>query len=170
MLNKLLHAALLLLITLTCSFGLINPAFAATDSAPANTEAAPSHHIKVYYLHNTFRCFSCNHMGDLTRAAVLGGEIENSKTNKKSVIAPTFQKLVEQNRLSFTAVNIDDKENRHFLKDFHTRAKFPVIVEIKDGKVVRYKVLNEAWTLLHGPEDKFISYIQKNVKDFTKDL
>jgi len=170
MFNHFLRTTLLLLVTLLFSIGLINPVFAASSSAPNNTQTAPSHHIKIYYLHNTFRCFSCNHIGDLTRTAVLGGEVENPKTGEKNTIAPIFQDLIAQGKMSFTAVNVDDSENRHFLQDFHTRSKFPVIAEIKDGKVVRYKVLNEVWNLLHGPQDKFISYIQKNVKDFSKDL
>jgi len=170
MLNNLIRTTLLLLVTLLFSIGLINPAFAATSSAPSNTKAAPSHHIKLYYLHNTFRCFSCNSIGDLTQAAVLGGEVENPQSGEKNTIAPAFQGLIDQGKLSFTAINVDDAENHHFLKDFHTRSKFPVVVEIKDGKIVRYKVLNKVWNLLHGPQDKFIRYIQKNVKAFTKAL
>ena len=163
--NKLIRTILFLSITFICAFGLINPVLAA-DSA----ETAPSHRIQVYYLHNTFRCFSCNSIGDLTQAAVLGGVVENPATGEKNTIKPAFQGLIEQGKLSFAAVNVDDSENHHFLADFHTRSKFPVVVEIKDGKIARYKVLDKVWTLLHGPQDKFISYIQKNVSDFTKGL
>ncbi len=163
--NKLIRTILFLLIAFFCSFGHINPVLAA-----APTKATPSHRIQVYYLHNTFRCFSCNSIGDLTQAAVLGGVVENPATGEKSTIKPAFPKLVQQGKLSFAAVNVDDSENHHFLADFHTRSKFPVVVEIKDGKITRYKVLDKVWTLLHGPKNKFISYIQKNVSDFTKRL
>ncbi len=170
MFNNLLRNTLFLLITLLFTIGLINPAFAANNSAPSNPKNMPSHHIKVYYLHNTFRCFSCNSIGDLTAAAVLGGKVKNTQTGASNTIAPAFQNLIEQGKLSFTAVNVDDDANHHFLKDFHTRSKFPVVVEIKNGKVVRYKVLDKVWQLLHGPQDKFISYIQNEVKDFTTRL
>lgn len=170
MFDNLLSSITLLLITLLFSIGLINPAFAANNSAPHNPQSLQSHHIEVYYLHNTFRCFSCNSIGDLTAAAVLGGVVENPQTGANNTIAPAFQDLIDQGKLSFALVNVDDAKNHHFLNDFHTRSKFPVIVEIKDGKIVRYKVLNKVWNLLHGPQEKFISYIQKNVKDFTKDL
>ena len=168
MLKKLQRTTLLLIATLTCSLGLINHTLAASNSTA--TKATPSHQIHVYYLHNTFRCFSCNSVGDLTRIAVLGGEIENPKTGEKSTFAPAFQDLIGQGKLSFSAINIDDSENHHLLTDFHTRAKFPVVVEIKNGQVVRYKVLNEAWKLLYGPQDKFVSYIQENVREYTEDL
>ena len=168
MTNKKLTQSISILFIMIISLGFINPAFSTNNQT--DTKIYSTHHIQVYYLHNTFRCFSCNSIGDLTRAAVLGGEVKNPQTGEKNTLAPAFQDLIDQGKLSFTAVNVDDAENHHFLKDFHTRAKFPVIAEIKDGKVVRYKVLNEVWNLLHGPQDKFISYIQKNVKEYAKGL
>ncbi len=166
--NQSPRTILLLLVFLVCSMGLINPTFAASDTTPA--KATPSHQIQVYYLHNTFRCFSCNHIGELTKAAVLGGKVENEQTGEESTIAPAFKDLIDQGKLSFSEINVDNAENHHLLADFHTRSKFPVVVEIKGGKIVQYKVLNEVWKLLHGPQDKFISYVQENVKEYCKGL
>ncbi len=170
MMNKKLTLSISMLIILIISLGFINPAFSTNNQTETDTKISSAHHIQVYYLHNTFRCFSCNSIGELTKAAVLGGKVENPQTGEESTIAPVFKDLTDQGKLSFSEINVDNTENHHFLADFHTRSKFPVIVEIKDGRIARYKVLKEVWKLLHGPQDKFISYVQENVKEYSKGL
>ena len=126
----------------------------------------PAHRVVVYYLHNTFRCSSCNTIGDLTQAAVLGREVENLATGEKSSVAPVFQDLLDQGKLSFSLVNVDQPENHHFLQNFQTSSKFPVIVEMRDGKVHKFRVLDQVWKLLEQKNDQFIRYVQENVRGF----
>ena len=170
MLNVILYKTFILIITgLSLSLCFSPPAMAAEPlNGMAKTPAA--HRVVVYYLHNTFRCSSCNSIGDLTRAAVLGGEVDNLMTGEVSQVKPAFQHFIDQGKLSFLLVNVDEPENHHFLQNFQTSSKFPVIAEIKDGKILRFKVLDRVWKLLEGENRRFISYIQQNVHDFSKNL
>lgn len=142
----------------------------AVDIPKGTAKITPDHRVVVYYLHNTFRCSSCNSIGDLTQAAVMGGEVENLYTGEKSRVKPAFQDLIDQGKLSFSLINVDEPENHHFLQNFQTSSKFPVIVEMKDGKILRYKVLHQVWKLLQEKNDLFISYVQENVKAFLKNI
>ncbi len=171
MMNTILFKTFILIIT-GLSLNLCFSPLAMAAALPADTSAKtpPVHRVVVYYLHNTFRCSSCNSIGNLTQAAVLGGEVENLKTGEESRVAPAFQHFVDQEKLSFSFVNVDEPENHHFLQNFQTSSKFPVIAEIKDGEILRFKVLDRVWKLLEGENSRFISYIQQNVHDFFKNL
>jgi len=170
MLNTMLSKFFILMIT-GSSLALFSCLPAMAVDIPKDTaKIMPDHRVVVYYLHNTFRCSSCNSIGDLTQAAVIGGEVENLNTGEKSRVEPAFQDLIEQGKLSFTLVNVDEPGNHHFLQNFQTSSKFPVIAEIKDGEILRFKVLDRVWRLLEGENSRFISYIQQNVHDFFKNL
>ena len=41
-------------------------------------------------------------------------------------------------------------------------AKYPVLVEIKDGKIVKTKVLGEVWKLLDNNQ-RLVDYVRKNL-------
>lgn len=170
MLNTMLSKFFILMIT-GSSLALFSCLPAMAVDIPKDTaKIMPDHRVVVYYLHNTFRCSSCNSIGNLTQAAVLGGEVENLETGEESRVAPAFQHFVDQEKLSFSFVNVDEPENHHFLQNFQTSSKFPVIAEIKDGEILRFKVLDRVWRLLEGENSRFISYIQQNVHDFFKNL
>ncbi len=170
MLNMIQCKTFILIIAgLSLSLCFSPPAMAAKPLS-GTAKTATAHRVVVYYLHNTFRCASCSSIGDLTRAAVLGGEVENLMTGEESRVKPAFQHFIDQGKLVFLLVNVDKPENHHFLQNFQTSSKFPVIAEIKDGKILRFKVLDRVWKLLRGKNSQFISYIQQNVQDFIKNL
>ena len=92
--------------------------------------------VIVYYLHNTFRCVSCNVIEGLTKVAVLGGEFKNSRNGKTITVKPKYKALIEEKKLIFKSVNVDKKNNKYLIKDFKGEAKYPLIVEMKNGKVL----------------------------------
>ena len=126
---------------------------------------APARKVTVYYLHNTWRCLSCNSIESLTRAAVLGGKGENTKFKATVEAESPFPAMVKAGTLAFQAVNIDPAENKHLLKDFQAQPKFPVLVETKDGKVIRTKVLGEAWQRLRDSAG-LVKYVQAELRAF----
>ena len=136
-------------------------------SAFACAADQPGRVVTVYYLHNTWRCLSCNSIESLTRAAVLGGKGENTKVKATVEVQSPFAELVKAGGLTFQAINVDPPENQHYLADFKARAKFPVIVETVDGKVVRTKLLDEVWDRL-GDSAGLVKYVQDEVQAFLK--
>ena len=71
MLNTMLSKIFILMITgLSLTLFSCLPA-KAVDIPKGTAKIIPDHRVVVYYLHNTFRCSSCNSIGDLTRAAVM---------------------------------------------------------------------------------------------------
>ena len=141
--------------------------FSALNAAD-KTKELPKNRIEVYYLHNTFRCMSCNTIENLTKAAILGGKAENQKDKTSITVNPAYKKLVDAKKLTFQSINVDEAKNKHLLKDFKADSKFPVLVKIKNGKIVKTQVLDEVWNLM-GNNKQFIEYIQKNLNKFIKE-
>ena len=123
--------------------------------------------IVVYYFCNTFRCPSCNSIESLTKAAVLGGEAINQKTQKKLKVNAPYPNLVKSRKIKFITINVDKKENEKYLIDFKTTAKLPVIVEMQGKKVLRYKIMNRVWKLL-ADNAAFVKYVQDELKEYAE--
>lgn len=88
----------------------------------------------VYYFHGNQRCFSCNRIEELTL------------------------KAIKDKGVTFKAVNLDEPENEHFVKDFQLDTR--VVVIQHNGK---YKKMENVWGLVGGKEADFIKYIQEGL-------
>jgi len=122
---------------------------AVVDNSSPNPFPSPENHINVYYFHNTYRCVTCTNMEKYTREAI--------DTN--------FGQELAQGKLTFTAVNIDEDEYKHFVNDYKLETKQVIISQIEKGKEVRWKNLDKIWELVHSPE-KFKEYIVKETRTF----
>lgn len=140
----------------------------ALVSALACAADKPGRVVTVYYLHNTWRCLSCNSIESLSRAAVMGGKGENTKVPGTVEVTSPFAELLKAGGLTFESINIDPPENQHYLTDFQAKPKFPVLVETVDGKIVRTKVLTEVWDRL-GNSAELVKYVQTELAAFLKD-
>jgi hypothetical protein len=100
--------------------------------------------IIVYYFHGNARCYSCHKIEKYTREAVE----EGFKSDKNGL------------QVVFKLVNIEEKENNHFIKDYKLSTK-SVIVQSMD-KNTSWKNLDKIW-LLTGNKEKFIKYIREEV-------
>jgi small redox-active disulfide protein 2 len=85
----------------------------------------------VYYFHGNQRCFSCNRIESLTL------------------------KAIEGKGCTFKAVNLDEPENEHFVKDFGLDTR--VVVIQHNGKINK---MENVWGLVGGKDADFIKYIQ----------
>jgi hypothetical protein len=72
---------------------------------------------------------------------------------------------VAEKRVVFRSVNVDDPENAHFVKDYGLYTKSVVVSEVKGGKEVRWKNLDQVWHLLGDPE-AFQGYVEREVRAF----
>ena len=151
----------LILVSIVLGLAGCKPASEVTPKAVPKKE----HKIVVYYLCNTFRCEACNGLESMVKAAALGGKAENGQTKVTTDVTSPYPDLVTSGKLVFKSVNVDEELNKHLLTDFDTDSKLPVIAEIKDGKVLRFKIMKNVWKLLD--DDKaFIAYIQDGLKEY----
>ncbi len=108
--------------------------------------------IIAYYFHGTFRCPTCTNMEKYSREAI--------DTN--------FKGFLDSGRLEFMVVNIEDKGNEHFAKDYQLYTKSLVLSLVKDGKEVKSKNLDKIWEYSRDKK-KFIEYVTGELNEFMKD-
>jgi hypothetical protein len=101
---------------------------------------AQSNYVKVYYLHSTFRCVTCNTIEKMTRNL-----LENSY---KEALASGMIQWQE----------IDFQENEMIAKKFGVIASCVVVAAVKNGEISNFKRLDEVWTLMQDTQ-KFNLYI-----------
>jgi hypothetical protein len=128
------------------------PVPAAAPSAAAPAPANPDR-LVAYYFHGNARCASCMKIEAYSRAAIEEG----------------FPAELKDGRLSFEVVNIEEPENRHFIRDYALVTKSLVLVLKDRGREVRFKNLNLVWQLL-GSRDEFKAYVQREVRGFLAEV
>jgi hypothetical protein len=102
----------------------------------------------VYYFHPTARCESCINIENFTKELV---------TTKYTT--PLAMKYV--------ALNIEDKENEHFRKDFNLKFSSVVIVKSRKGETEKYKNLDSIWTYSEN-KFNFFNYADREIQSFLK--
>ena len=122
-----------------------------TGGASAGQLPVQGHKIVAYYFHGNVRCVSCVAIETLSRKAITEG----------------FPEELKSGRLEFREVNVDDPQNRHFVEKYQLSSQSLVIVEIRDGREVRWRNLEKVWTLLDSDRE-FIPYVRDGVSRFLK--
>ena len=110
-----------------------------------------SEKVYAYYFHGSLRCSTCYKLEEYAKEAIKG--------NFKSELA--------SKKLEFKVINIDEKDNMHFVNDYQLYTKALVLSLVKDGKEVNSKNLNKIWELV-GNKDEFIEYIKVELANFLK--
>jgi hypothetical protein len=105
--------------------------------------------IIAYYFHGTYRCPSCKTIEEWSHDA-----IKNS-----------FQEELKNGRLVWKALNIEDVQYRHFVKNYSLYTKSLIISEMNGEKEIRWKNLDKVWQLLRNQE-KFFSYVKGEIKKY----
>lgn len=111
----------------------------------------PPSKVIAYYLHGSFRCPTCYKLEQYSKEAI--------ETNFKDALA--------SGKLEFKAINVEDKGNEHFTKDYQLYTKSLVISLVKDGKEVKSKNLTKIWDYV-GNKQMFFDYVTGEIKDFLK--
>lgn len=132
-----------------CSGGDTEQAAVAEAKAPTAAEAAPVAPAKaarktavVYYFYTTARCYSCNLIEAYTREAV----------------QTRFAKPYNGWEVTFKGVNIDEKANEHFTRDYWLSSKSVVVQKFEGQKPLNWGLLKSVWQLL-GDKEKFMDYV-----------
>jgi hypothetical protein len=142
-------ASLVLLVAAQAKPPATEPAKPAV-SAPARADTtALKHRVIAYYLHTTYRCVTCKKIEAYSREA----------------IETAFAKELADGRVVWRVVNIEEKGNEHFVKDFELYTKSLVLVDEVKGKQVRWQNLTKVWELL-PKKAAFFSYVQDGVRGY----
>jgi len=127
---------------------------APQQDIPAPTDVAPTaqgDQVVAYYFHGTFRCPTCHKLEQYAK--------ESIETNFKDDLA--------SGKLSFQVVNVENKGNEHYAKDYQLYTKSVVLSLLKDGKEIRSKNLDKIWQLV-GNKEQYESYVRDEVAAFLK--
>lgn len=130
-------------------------AVVAMISAGSSVLAADSQPVKViaYYFHGSFRCYTCSMM----------------EKYSKEAIEANFKDALNSGSFEFKEVNVEERENEHFVKKYNLYTKTLILSLIKDGKEVRSKNLDKIWQYARNKQ-RFIEYVTGEVDEFIKDI
>jgi hypothetical protein len=125
--------------------------FIAVVSSSANKISDKK--VIAYYFHGSMRCSTCHKLELYSQEA-----IENN-----------FKSEIAAGKIEFKAVNIDEKVNTYFVRDYQLYTKALVLSLVKDDKEIKSKNLKRIWEYV-GNKDKFTGYIKSELTDFLKEL
>ncbi|UCH83535.1 MAG: hypothetical protein JSW50_13930 [Candidatus Latescibacterota bacterium] len=120
----------------------------STGTESTNTQSAESK-VVVYYFHGNKRCNTCRTIEAYTAEAVNSG----------------FSKDIEMGRVEWRPVNIDEPENQHFVDDYELTTRTVVLVDVVEGREVRWTKLERVWDLT-GDKNAFTAYIKDNTNTY----
>ncbi len=127
--------------------------FLALNVFLATTGIASEDKVIAYYFHGSFRCATCTAMEAYSRQAI--------ETN--------FKDELDSGKLEFKAVNVEEKDNEHFVNDYQLYTKSLILSFAKDGKEIKSKNLDKIWQLARNKQ-KFIDYVAAEIKGFLEDV
>jgi hypothetical protein len=144
-------AVLLAFVAVSVAFLIMKERRPGTPETVAPAEGAPaaSASTVVYYFHGTRRCPTCRKFEEYTNEAIMAAFAEDIK-------AGTF---------AWRAINTDEPENEHYVKDYVLSTKSVVLSAVNGGKETRWKNLPRIWELV-GDKAAYIAYIQDEIRTF----
>ena len=128
---------------------------AAADDFQTTAAVAPQTldvEVVAYYLHGNFRCRTCRTIESYSEEAIRG----------------EFADELASGRLAWRVVNIEEPENKHFVKDFELVTKSLVLTEYEDGEVIRWENLKQVWQLVRDKE-QFLDYVHSSTRKFLQE-
>ncbi len=117
----------------------------ASAAKPVGSQATV---VRVYYMHTTFRCSTCNKIERMT----------------KDLLKTHYADAMANGRIEFESV--DFQNNAKLTEQFDIISSCVVVTLVVDGKIIKHQRLDEVWTLLATP-DKFNAYISKAIDKYT---
>jgi hypothetical protein len=115
-------------------------------------EDAKGAYVIAYYFHGTMRCPTCHKLEQYSKEAI---EIN-------------FKDALVSGKLEFKVINIDDKGNEHYGKDYQLYTKSLILSLIKDGKETKWINLDKIWEYA-GNKQRFLDYVKSGVADLLKE-
>jgi hypothetical protein len=114
---------------------------------------APDAKVLVTYFYTTYRCPTCKKLEAYSRQAIEEG----------------FRKELEEKKIVFRTLNMEEPENQHYAQDYKLYTKSLIISLTRNGKEEKWKNLADIWKLVRSQE-KFLEYVQRETQSYLKDL
>jgi hypothetical protein len=103
--------------------------------------------VILYYMHATFRCFTCNSIESMA----------------KEVVENDFPEALADGRLEWQVVNF--QKNTALGRQYGVGTSTLVISKIQDGKEVTFQRLDEVWQKISNPQ-AFKQYVDEMVQRY----
>lgn len=126
--------------------------FAASADSAQGAKSLPANRVIAYYFHGNFRCVNCRNIEQFSKEAA----------------EKYFKDELASGKVVFEVVNVEEKENEHFVDDYQLYAKALVILQIKDGKENQRKNLNKIWEYVRN-KDGFVEYVANEIREYLKE-
>ena len=114
--------------------------------------ARSNHKVVAYYFHRTQRCHTCLTMEAYAEQALKDG----------------LSDALDSGELEWRAVNVEESEHEHFVKEYELYASALVMVETEGGQAQRWKKLEQIWDLV-GDESEFKSFVRDEAQAYLED-
>ena len=108
--------------------------------------------IIAYYFHGNARCPTCYKMEQYAKEA----------------IEENFKDELANGLLVVKTVNVEKKENKHFLDDYQLYTKALVISRVENGKEIEHNNLTKIWEYVRD-KNRFFSYVTTEINKYLKD-
>ncbi len=122
------------------------PVAQAPERPAPNAEELPVK-LRVYYLHATFRCTTCNTIEKMTR----------------DLLDQQFGNALADGRIEWREA--DFQENETLAKQFDIIASCVVVAKMRGGSTLDYKRLDDVWTLMKDTV-KFNAYVGDAIRSY----
>lgn len=142
--QKIIKDLLLAFVFISIGFA-IGKRFGASSQIP-DTAGKPSV-VRVYYMHATIRCASCNGIEKMT----------------KNLLETQYAKELAAGKIEFVEENF--QKNEKLAKKFDVLASCVVIAKIKNGKIVARQRLDKVWELFRKTPE-FNAYLNKAIRKY----
>ena len=140
----------LLLLFVGVSLGYLVATEIHKKGSPVPQQAAPAGDgVVLYYFYGNVRCATCRKIEAYTTECVKA----------------RFGDATAAGDLQFRAVNTDQDGNEQYVLDYELTTRSVVVVDLEDGKPVRWKKLEEIWDLV-ADKTKFLDYIEAETRAY----
>jgi hypothetical protein len=147
-----LFVSLCLILSSPLVVGDLRGAEPAKSPIGENLEASDTK-VLVTYFYTTYRCPTCKKLEAYSRQAIEEG----------------FPKELEEKKIVFRTLNMEEPENQHYAQDYKLYTKSLIISLNRNGKEEKWKNLADIWKLVRSQE-KFVEYVQHETQSYLKDL
>ncbi len=140
---------LVVALVLACGFPILSSAADGPAGSEESANSAQAPQFVAYYFYGNFRCATCRKL----------------ETYSEEAISDAFADELASGDLIWKILNTDEEDNKHFVNDFELVTKSVVLVEYRDGRVVRFENLKDVWKLV-GDKGDFVKYVQDSTRKF----
>ncbi len=128
-----------------------NPIQTASPNVP-DANVPHTSQLVVYYFRGDVRCSTCRKFESYTKQA----------------LDTYFAKELTAGQILWQVINVDKKENSHYVDDYKLITRSVVLSQVTDGKETRWQNLDQIWKKVRDKKE-FILYIKDSIDKFRQE-